>query len=1142
MEGVEEVLLALTIGISVAIFLLNTQSYVKAIELFRECLVLLNSDGMTAMQGLLDVRKQLTLIVYSRLGTAYYFISDFESAIECYNKGLALAQEVGDKKGECTNYGNLGSAYLKTEKYVKAIDCSSKALEISKMIGCKREESINNGNLGSVFQCLEDFSRSLHYHEKSLEINKELGDLIGQAQDCNNIGDVLKSLGESEKAIGYYEEATFLKRRIGDRRGECDDADKLAGLCSSLGKFEKAELYQVRALEISKEIGDGGEQSRHASNLGVLYDSLGEYSKSKECQENALKTAREAKDFKREAVSLGNLGTAHVRLGNYQQAMECHMKALEIRQRIGDKCGEATTLGNLGTIYEAIGQYAKAEEHHEKALEINRELKNKAGEGANYGNLGVVFHARGEFSKAIDYHNKALQIRKELEDKRNESVDCGNIALAYQLLNDYSKALEYHQKKIQLSREIGDQAGLAKGYCNLASVYSSLGEHTEAAKYLEKSLEIIGGIDQKSTEAVLYGNLGAIYKILGDYDKALTYIETALELTIELKMRKEEGTQYGSLAGLYCRQGEYNKSIEYGKRSLEIYKEIGDKYGEGQCYAVLGSVFQSIGEYTMAIENHENAFKIGKEIGDKEGQGMAYAQIGLCLASNGDISKALQYLSQSVDIYEYIRGFLGDKDQFRVSFGDTNIFPYKLLVCLLCQKVDVNTALYTAELGRARGLADLMSRQYLIQGGHHGTELKVKDIETLPLKENCTILYLAYHVHELFLWVMKPNENIEFRKVSRESMEAVTQRIKGVTIEKLFESLVNATYAQYKFGRGISCEDRSLLMFETGQKYSQTQAREESTRPFEDDEEDDSDEKVVLDSTSETAMRLWYKIIIAPVKDLLEGSEIIVVPEGQLHNIPFPALEDKNGDHFSETYKIRVVPSLNTLRLIQDSPENYHSETGALIVGDPDVGEVTIYGQKVHITRLPFARKEAEMIGKLLDTESTRVLLGKHATKHAVLQAIHAVSLIHIAAHGDAERGEICLAPIRCIDKVPEMDDFMLTMSDVSKVQLRAKLVVLSCCHSGRGQIKAEGVVGIARAFLGSGARSVLVSLWAVEDTSTMQFMKKFYEHLLLGESTTESLHNTMKWMRGSKCKVSQWAPFVLIGDDVTLNFGKSHS
>ena len=148
------------------------------------------------------------------------------------------------------------------------------------------------------------------------------------------------------------------------------------------------------------------------------------------------------------------------------------------------------------------------------------------------------------------------------------------------------------------------------------------------------------------------------------------------------------------------------------------------------------------------------------------------------------------------------------------------------------------------------------------------------------------------------------------------------------------------------------------------------------------------------------------------------------------------------------------------------------------------------------------------------------------------------MSLIHFAAHGNAERGEICLAPIRGTDNIPQEEDYLLTMSDISQVQLRAKLVVLSCCHSGRGEIKREGVFGLARAMLGSGARSVLVALWAIEDTATEQLMSRFYEHLVGGESASESLHQAMNWLRSNGFpKVCQWAPFMFIGDNVTFDF-----
>ena len=176
------------------------------------------------------------------------------------------------------------------------------------------------------------------------------------------------------------------------------------------------------------------------------------------------------------------------------------------------------------------------------------------------------------------------------------------------------------------------------------------------------------------------------------------------------------------------------------------------------------------------------------------------------------------------------------------------------------------------------------------------------------------------------------------------------------------------------------------------------------------------------------------------------------------------------------------------------------------------------------------------MIGQILNVEP---LMGKNATKDQVLRKLHSVSLVHIAAHGSAERGEILLSPNLGSSKPPEEKDFLLTMKDVLDAKLNAKLVVLSCCHSGRGKIKAEGVVGIARAFLGAGARSVIASLWEIDDDATLTFMKHFYEHLVKGQTASKSLHEAMKMMRESDDfnAVKYWAPFMLIGDDVTLNF-----
>ena len=166
-------------------------------------------------------------------------------------------------------------------------------------------------------------------------------------------------------------------------------------------------------------------------------------------------------------------------------------------------------------------------------------------------------------------------------------------------------------------------------------------------------------------------------------------------------------------------------------------------------------------------------------------------------------------------------------------------------------------------------------------------------------------------------------------------------------------------------------------------------------------------------------------------------------------------------------------------------------------------------------SRLPFAGIEAVMIGQVLGVQP---LLGPQATKQVVLERLHSVSLIHFAAHGNAERREIALSPVRPHSSISE-EDYLLKMYDIAQAQLRAKLVVLSCCHSGSGQIRAEGVIGIARAFLGYGVRSVLVALWAISDIATEQLMCRFYEHLGRGKSASESLHQAMEWIRSNGFK-----------------------
>ncbi|KAL9962163.1 hypothetical protein ACROYT_G031242, partial [Oculina patagonica] len=289
-----------------------------------------------------------------------------------------------------------------------------------------------------------------------------------------------------------------------------------------------------------------------------------------------------------------------------------------------------------------------------------------------------------------------------------------------------------------------------------------------------------------------------------------------------------------------------------------------------------------------------------------------------------------------------------------------------------------------------------------------------------------------------------------------------------------------------------------------------------------------------------SSLHTLYDIMIEPIAELVQGSELIVVPDGPLWLVPYAALVDHNSKYLCESFKVRLVPSLTTLQLIAECPEELQIRSDALLVGDPwyeEVVEKRGKKRKPLLKQLPFARKKVEMIGEILQVTP---LIGKEATKNEVLKRLSSAALVHIAAHGSMETGEIALTPDpNRTSQIPKREDYTLTMADVLGVRLRARLVVLSCCHSGKGQIKAEGVVGIARAFLGAGVRSVLMSLWAINDEATMEFMAIFYHQLVKGKSANDSLNQAMKSLRESDKynHVKHWAPFVLVGDDVTLEF-----
>ncbi|XP_068704674.1 tetratricopeptide repeat protein 28-like [Montipora foliosa] len=689
---------------------------------------------------------------------------------------------------------------------------------------------------------------------------------------------------------------------------------------------------------------------------------------------------------------------------------------------------------------------------------------------------GLAYFNLGRYYQGTADFNQAIKNYTEALAIFKEVDFRAREGKAYGNLGNAYKSLSNFKQAIDIAKEVGDRAGEGRAYCNLDNVYQSLGNFKQAIEYHYQHLR------DRAGEGRAYGNLGNAYRSLGNFKEAKEYHHQHLSIVKEVGDRAKEGGAY---------------AIEYHHQHLSIAKEVGDRAGEGKAYCNLGNAYQSLGNFKQAIEYHHQHLSICKETEDPIGLAMACYHIGLVHKCFGSLNKALNYYRLSLYYFDEVRRLLWSEDAWKISFCDTNGYAYTALWTALLKNGEVDEALYAAEQGRAQALADILKMQYSVD-----EKPTMKVIISLVMTDlPSQTVFTALKGNTISFWLLRHDIGINFRQKKIENGSA--------------KSLMRSTFKQINAGTVVRCENRSLDR-QRSDFSSSMEVVEETVQSL---------------SFSVHSLQPLYDVLVSPIADLIHGDDLVYVPDGHFCLAPFSAMSD--------SVRIRAIPSLTALKLITMAPVDFQSKNEALLVGDPCLSEVTygtgqpIYGQ------LPCAKKEVDIIGELLQTVP---LTGKNATKAEVLKRMKSVALIHIAAHGDDGSGEIALAPNpERTSQIPEEEDYMLSLSDVQAVRLQARLVVLSCCHSGQGEVKSEGIVGIARAFLCAGARSVLVSLWAIDDEATFMFMKSFYQHLADRKSASTALHHAMKSIQETKnySAIKYWAPFVLIGDDVTFEFGE---
>ncbi|XP_022777500.1 tetratricopeptide repeat protein 28-like [Stylophora pistillata] len=1161
----------------------NLAHYQEAIKCLEKSLEIFREMGRCENEG----------ESYQALGMTYHEMGDFGKALEYHFKSLELMMKHGEEVGLGVSYNNIGTTYQAICKYSEALEYFKKTHEIMGKWGNKITGKVYHG-LGLCYTTLGQFADAIKHLIKAVEILEETGlkfemgraltalggsyNTIGQhhnvvapcyvrmekfpitcsvadclfnnhlhnnAMDISNEAQVLsrgskvENRSDSEISFNFIEvmpsDLYLLSERLerarrpqiseehgwnsealeSDQRplqineecgGKSDSevtAYKIIILKHHLFHQHTSVIFFSRQLlQIAKENGDKQSELQAYLAMGYSYYVLGKPDASIEWRNNALEICREMGNKNLEGQILRELGSAYKDLANYSEAIRCLEESLEISNKLSKFKVKGESYQGLGMTYHAKGDYDKALECHFNSLELMTEHGDEEDVGVSFQNIGTTYTAISKNCEALDYFKRSLKITKKCGIKTTAEMH-HNLGVCYSSFGQYAKAIEHQVQAVNNLEKTGKNLKIGRATTLLGNLYIAIGNIKEAMNSFQKAIKCSETTGDRRIEANAYRGLGVC---LASFDQGEEYLQKALNITKETGDKIQKAMSYSGLGFCCMSCGRFTESLDNFEIAISIMREIGAESELSGTLINAGSAYRALGKLKKAKELHEKALEITRKIGDKGKEQEALHSLGICYRELGELKRAHDCFSESITCAEKNRKLF--KDEHKLSLDNITFVSYDSLCSLRISQGNFSEALCAAERGRARALGDLLSVKYGLQR-NKSHELYLESISNLCIKNQSTIIFMAKPLKDknIHIWVLQGGEiqlqpsNIELRETS-------------------IKVSLNLSQNQPR----VVCEDRSLSAYYRMQPSPQETKENREQRRLEEADEEEKDDSNLYE---------LYKNCFAPVADLVQCRDVIIAPQGDLFMVPFCALRNNNDKFLSETFRIRLIPSLTALRMIQDSPTDYHCATGALIVGNPSVPSRT------KLPSLPGARREAMEIAGLLGVSAT---LGDEATKRNVLRRIQDVSLIHIAAHGDAERGEIALAsncPFQSRLRLRK-EDFMLTMEDVAKVGIRAKLVVLSCCHSGKGQImKSEGVVGISRAFLAAGARSVLVSLWAVDDLATKEFMIRFYGHLKRDKlSASEALQHTIKWMRESKrFRVKDWAAFVLIGDDVTLDF-----
>ena len=823
---------------------------------------------------------------------------------------------------------------------------------------------------------------------------------------------------------------------------------------------------------------------------------------------------------------------------------------------------------------------------------------------------GLDYLREGSFDKFLFSMREALTFYSGNGEKTSDI--CRYLGKAYLDRNEYDKALSYFNQSLSAAKSSRYPEGIVLSTVGLADCYKKIGDTDKAAEVLAAAQP--GNRESAKDEHPLIAlSMGETLAQQGRLSQALDIFTRSLSGIDSYKDDKLKQSVYSSLGTTLFGLGRYQEAVVHYQRALELARKSYNTSDTVDILNNIGFCLVSLKKYNEAARSFREGLGLLDVMDLHYPEKQMYANYGLGLLNEEQHrnTQALLYYNTAIKFIEDLRGSLSSTE-FRSLFLANKIAAYEHAIDILLTadgrtpddiRLDprftkagltpVEVAFFYAESTKARSFLELLSKaRTAALAGRIPRELAEQERRLISTVDSIQSSGSGQSEAQRELLKKSKRELDELiAKLRKEYPDYASIRYPEPVMAGNIPLRANEVLLAYKVNPGKTY----LWIIEKGKKPSAIEiavSREELIRKvgeFRSGLENPSR----LDAYDPEKGRALGKLLLGEALSRIDSNKnIIITPDGVLNMIPFEALttgRTKNAiQYLGEKYKISYYPSASVMATMRQFKESPKLSRPLFALGDPvyEDSDVRYSHRKsdnivlasadqtpglnlrsalvrsgFSLQRLPETRDEVLKIGALFGYKANdpNIKLDMDASKSELLKSdLGSYRFIHFATHGLLS-GDIpyILEPALVLSQPGNRnpEDGFLKMSEILELKLNADAVVLSACKTALGkEIAGEGIVGLSRAFMLAGSKSVIVSLWSVESNSTAVLMKSFYSHLKPGTSKEEALRLAKQELKnqslvstdlsrgvkitGRDKKIQTgashpffWAPFILIGE-----------